>query len=102
MGVMGLVFALFTIGYILGVWTACLVLRQPQRQYEEGDSEAGSGTRVGLMGRGARPRGARMTKGHRRGSAGSSRGGSAAGGGGGRRGAPPPPPRRQGWHFVVR
>jgi len=36
MGVMSLVFALFTIGYILGVWTACLVFRQPQRVYEEG------------------------------------------------------------------
>ena len=36
MGLMSLVFALFTIGYILGVWTACLVLRQSQRTYEEG------------------------------------------------------------------
>jgi len=36
MGVMSLVFALFTIGYILGVWTACLVFRQPQRAYEDG------------------------------------------------------------------
>jgi hypothetical protein len=36
MGVMSLVFALFTIGYILGVWTACVVFRQPQRVYEEG------------------------------------------------------------------
>jgi len=34
--VAGLVFALFTVGYILGVWTACLVFRQPQRAYEEG------------------------------------------------------------------
>jgi hypothetical protein len=33
---MGLVFALFSVGYILGVWTACLVLRQPQGEYEEG------------------------------------------------------------------
>jgi hypothetical protein len=36
MGVMSLVFALFTVGYILGVWTACLVFRQPQRAFEEG------------------------------------------------------------------
>ena len=36
MGIAGLVFALFTLGYILGVWTACLVFRQPQRAYEEG------------------------------------------------------------------
>ena len=35
MGVIGLVFALFTVGYILGVWTACLVLKQPQGQYED-------------------------------------------------------------------
>jgi len=34
-GVMSLVFALFTVGYILGVWTACAVFRQPQRAYEE-------------------------------------------------------------------
>ena len=36
MAVISLVFALFTVGYILGVWTACAVLRQPQRAYEEG------------------------------------------------------------------
>jgi hypothetical protein len=36
MGLMSFVFALFTIGYILGVWTACLVFRQPQREYEDG------------------------------------------------------------------
>jgi hypothetical protein len=36
MGLMSFVFALFTIGYILGVWTACLVFRQPQRDYEDG------------------------------------------------------------------
>jgi hypothetical protein len=35
--VVGLVFALFTVGYILGVWTACLVLRQTQREYEDGE-----------------------------------------------------------------
>ncbi len=32
---MGVVFALFTLGYMLGVWTACLVFKQPQRKYEE-------------------------------------------------------------------
>ena len=36
MGVMGLVFALFTAAYILGAWTAFLIVRQPQGQYEEG------------------------------------------------------------------
>jgi hypothetical protein len=36
MVVVSLVCALFTVGYILGVWTACLVLRQPQREYEHG------------------------------------------------------------------
>jgi hypothetical protein len=36
MGLMSIVFAIFTIGYILGVWTACLVFRQPQRDYEDG------------------------------------------------------------------
>jgi len=36
MGLAGVVFALFTSGYIIGVWTACLVLRQPQRLYEDG------------------------------------------------------------------
>lgn len=35
MGLAGVVFALFTCGYIIGVWTACLVLRQPQRVYED-------------------------------------------------------------------
>jgi hypothetical protein len=36
MGLAGVVFALFTSGYIIGVWTACLVLKQPQHIYEEG------------------------------------------------------------------
>jgi hypothetical protein len=36
MGLMSFVLALFTIGYILGVWTACVVFRQPQREYEDG------------------------------------------------------------------
>jgi hypothetical protein len=36
MPLVGLVLALFTLGYILGVWTACLVFKQPQVGYEEG------------------------------------------------------------------
>jgi hypothetical protein len=36
MGFAGVVFALFTVGYILGVWTAFVVMKQPQRAYEEG------------------------------------------------------------------
>lgn len=35
MGFVGVVFALFTLGYILGVWTALLVTKQPQRTYED-------------------------------------------------------------------
>jgi hypothetical protein len=35
MGFVGAVFALFTLGYIVGVWTALLVTKQPQRAYEE-------------------------------------------------------------------
>jgi hypothetical protein len=36
MGLAGVAFALFTTGYILGVWAACMVLRQPQKEYEDG------------------------------------------------------------------
>ena len=36
MAIVSLVFALFTVGYVLGVWTACLVFRQSQTEYEEG------------------------------------------------------------------
>jgi hypothetical protein len=46
MSVAGLVFALFTVGYILGVWTACLVFRQPQRAYEDAVPAALSTHRV--------------------------------------------------------
>ena len=35
MGLMSMVFALFTAGYILGVWTACVIFKQPQRAYED-------------------------------------------------------------------
>ena len=38
MGYVGAVFALFTLGYILGVWTALLVTKQPQRAYEDAAS----------------------------------------------------------------
>jgi hypothetical protein len=36
MGFVGVVFALFTLGYIVGVWTALAVTKQPQRLYEDG------------------------------------------------------------------
>lgn len=36
MGIVGLLFAVFTSGYILGVWTACRVLGQDRRAYEDG------------------------------------------------------------------
>jgi hypothetical protein len=35
MGVGGIIFALFTVGYILGVWTAFVVFKQPQGAYED-------------------------------------------------------------------
>jgi len=35
MGVMAVVLALFTLGYVLGVWTACMVFRSPERRYED-------------------------------------------------------------------
>lgn len=35
MGLAGVVFALFTVGYILGVWTAFAVLKQPQAAFED-------------------------------------------------------------------
>jgi hypothetical protein len=36
MGIVGLLFAVFTSGYILGVCTACRVLSQGQQAYEDG------------------------------------------------------------------
>jgi hypothetical protein len=36
MGFVGLLFAVFTSGYILGAWTACRVLSQGQPAYEDG------------------------------------------------------------------
>ncbi|HKB34691.1 MAG TPA: hypothetical protein VKF16_12590 [Candidatus Dormibacteraeota bacterium] len=38
MGYIGVVFALFTLGYIFGVWTALLVTKEQQRAYEDGSS----------------------------------------------------------------
>jgi hypothetical protein len=35
MGYAGLVLALVTLGYIVGVWTAFVVLKQPQAAYED-------------------------------------------------------------------
>jgi len=32
---MGLMFALLVAGYLVGVWTACVVLRQGQDEYED-------------------------------------------------------------------
>jgi hypothetical protein len=46
MGLAGVVFALFTSGYILGVWAACLVLKQPQRAYEDGVPPPMTGART--------------------------------------------------------
>jgi hypothetical protein len=50
MGVMSVVFALFTVGYILGVWTACLVFKQPQRAYEGGFPATVPSPRVVILG----------------------------------------------------
>jgi hypothetical protein len=36
MGFVGVIFALLTLGYIFGVWTALLVTKHPQRAYEDG------------------------------------------------------------------
>jgi hypothetical protein len=46
---MGLVFAMGSVGYILGVWTACLVFKQPQRAYEEGAPAVVSSPRVFVL-----------------------------------------------------
>ena len=50
MGIAGLVFSLFSVGYILGVWTACLVFRQPQRAFEDGVPAVLSSTGVIVLG----------------------------------------------------
>lgn len=36
MAMLGLVFGLLTIGYVAGVWTACVVFRESQSTYEDG------------------------------------------------------------------
>jgi hypothetical protein len=36
MGSTGLMFALLVAGYLIGVWTACAVLRHGQDEYEDG------------------------------------------------------------------
>jgi hypothetical protein len=46
MGFVGVVFALFTLGYILGVWTALIVTKQPQRAYEDAVAVSVSDARV--------------------------------------------------------
>jgi hypothetical protein len=46
---MGVVFAMCSVGYILGVWTACLVFKQPQRAYEEGAPVVVSSPRVFVL-----------------------------------------------------
>jgi hypothetical protein len=45
----GIVVALFTSGYILGVWTACLVLKQPQQAYEDGAPASLAAVRATLV-----------------------------------------------------
>ena len=45
----GIVVALFTCGYIIGVWTACLVLKQPQRAYEDGAPASLAASRATLV-----------------------------------------------------
>lgn len=45
----GIVVALFTSGYIIGVWTACLVLKQPQQAYEDGAPESLAAARATLL-----------------------------------------------------
>lgn len=54
MGVIGVGFALFTLGYILGVWLACMVFRQPQRAYEDAVPAAISSTRLIVLGNASR------------------------------------------------
>jgi len=54
MGYVGVVFALVTLGYIFGVWTALLVTRQPQRAYEDAAAVSVSDVPMILISRGAR------------------------------------------------
>jgi hypothetical protein len=36
MAALGFIFGLLTIGYVAGVWTACVVFRESQSTYEDG------------------------------------------------------------------
>jgi hypothetical protein len=54
MGYVGVVFALVTLGYILGVWTALLVTRQPQRAYEDAAAVSVSDIPMIVLPRGVR------------------------------------------------
>jgi hypothetical protein len=49
MGSTGLYVAILGIGYIAGVWTAFLVLRQPQGAFEDEVSEAGADRQAELQ-----------------------------------------------------
>jgi len=49
MGSIGALFALFVAGYLVGVWTACVVLRQAQGTYEDG-SQSRAGQRFDSSG----------------------------------------------------
>jgi len=55
MGVMGLLFALFTGGYILGVWMACIVFWQRERAYEDFAPGALASTLDAVPGDASRP-----------------------------------------------
>ena len=55
----GLVFALFTVGYILGVWMACLVFKKPQQAYEDAVTAPFAKYRVSIMGESTRTGGRR-------------------------------------------
>jgi hypothetical protein len=54
MAIAGIMFALFTVGYILGVWTACAVFGQPQRAFEEGVAANISSAHVIVLGEASR------------------------------------------------
>ncbi|HUZ87348.1 MAG TPA: hypothetical protein VNF26_10390 [Candidatus Baltobacterales bacterium] len=41
---MVLVAAVLGVGYVLGVWTACVVFGQPQRDYEDGSTRTSAAT----------------------------------------------------------
>lgn len=49
MGSAALLIAIFVAGYFVGVWTACAVLRQPQRAYEDELSRSVPARSAGTM-----------------------------------------------------